>query len=75
MAMNTKLVALPTYVYLDGSNIRLACRNGCGFELDFKKLYRYLETKYPKLVSVQYFEGISVGDAKKVRALLGVVAL
>jgi len=64
--MGKTIVAnLPTYIYIDGSNIRLACRKGCGFELDFKKLYDYFCTKYPNLINVQYFEGISIGDTKK----------
>jgi hypothetical protein len=60
-----KVANLPTHIYIDGSNIRLACRRSCGFELDFKKLYAYFATKYPELVKAQYFEGISIGDTKK----------
>jgi hypothetical protein len=60
-----KIVDLPTYIYIDGSNIRLACRKSCGFDLDFRKLYAYFTVKYQHLVRAQYFEGVGIGDSKK----------
>jgi len=61
----SKLANLPTYVYIDGSNIRFACKNGLGIDLDYKKLYAYLSQKYPNLKRVVYFEGRSSDDAGK----------
>ena len=65
MSKNTNLLAIPTYVYIDTSNIRNACLRSCKFVLDFKKLYRYLDGRYPNLREIRYYEGISYGDNKK----------
>ena len=60
---------LDTYIYIDVSNIRNACRISCGFYLDFIKLYQYLKKRYPNLREVRYYEGVYQGDAKKLRWL------
>ena len=57
---------LDTYVYIDVSNIRNACRISCGFYLDFIKLYKYFRKRYPNLRDVRYYEGIYQGDNKKI---------
>lgn len=54
-----------TFVFIDASNIRYACRNSSGFEIDFSKYIAYLKRKYKNLVEVRYYEGISNNDAKK----------
>lgn len=59
------LSEVETYVYIDVSNIRYACRRGCDFNLDFVKLYSYLKTKYLNTQEIRYYEGISIGDGKK----------
>ena len=56
---------LDTYVYIDVSNIRNACRISSGFYLDFIKLYMYFKKRYPNLRDVRYYEGIYQEDAKK----------
>lgn len=56
---------LDTYIYIDVSNIRNACRVSCGFYLDFVKLYKYFKKRYPMLREVRYYEGIYRGDTKK----------
>lgn len=63
--MRRPLASLPTYVYIDGSNIRFACKDGLGIELDYKKLYGYLAKKYPELRRAVYFEGRSSEDVEK----------
>lgn len=55
-----------TYVYIDASNIRNACRISCGFYLDFVRLYKYLKTRYPNLSDVRYYEGIYKNDSRKI---------
>lgn len=55
---------LDTYVYLDSSNIKNALRT-VGVNLDFIKLYKYLDTTYKYLKTVKYFEGIDKRDTKK----------
>jgi hypothetical protein len=60
-----KLADLPTYVYIDASNIRNACKNSLHFDLDFLKLFQYLSAKYSKLRAINYFEGIADDDKKK----------
>lgn len=60
-----RLSGLDTYVFVDVSNIRNACRRSCGIQLDFVKLIAYLKQKYKKLLSVKYFEGIASGDSEK----------
>ena len=54
-----------TYIYIDVSNIRYACRWSSGFELDFIKLYRYLKRKYPNAREIRYYEGIAPNDIKR----------
>lgn len=53
-----------TFVFIDVSNIRYACRRSCGFDLDFIKYYHYLQNKYPNLQEVRYYEGIASDDKK-----------
>ncbi len=67
--MKKPLSSLPTYVYIDGSNIRFACKNGLGFDLDYKKLFGYLSAKYTNLKRVAYLEGRSSDDAEKLNIL------
>lgn len=61
----SKLADLSTYVYIDGSNIRFACKKGLGIDLDYKKLHIYLSQKYPNLKRAAYFEGRNSDDAGK----------
>ena len=56
------LATMPAYVYIDASNIRNACRNSCGFNIDFDKLYAYLKKRYPGTQEIRYYEGIARGD-------------
>jgi uncharacterized LabA/DUF88 family protein len=63
--MKKALSSLPTYVYIDGSNIRLACKIGLRFDLDYKRLHQYFVTKYPNLKRIVYFEGRSSDDTEK----------
>lgn len=65
MKSGVSLSDLPTYVYIDSSNIRFACSCGLGIDLDYEKLYKYLRGKYPSLEKVLYFEGSEVDDLKK----------
>lgn len=60
-----KLSSLPTYVYIDGSNIRFAVLRTLGFRINYKKLYTYLAQKYPKLKRAVYMEGRSSDDKVK----------
>lgn len=55
---------MKTYVYIDASNIRNALMNS-GISINFLKLFSYLKGKYPNLVSIKYFEGITSGDIIK----------
>lgn len=59
------LKARKTFVFIDVSNIRYVCKYSLGFELDFKKYYKYFQNKYPNLQEVRYYEGIASGDKKK----------
>jgi uncharacterized LabA/DUF88 family protein len=61
----SKISQLPTYVYIDGSNIQNACSKSLRFKIDMKKFIAYLNTKYPNLKRVVYLEGASLGDMKK----------
>lgn len=63
----TALCDRKTFVFVDVSNIRYACRHSLGFDLDFTKYYRYLQNKYPNLQEVRYYEGIASDDEKKQR--------
>lgn len=54
-----------TYIYIDVSNIRLACLKTLGIRLDFVKLLDYLKKRYPNARDIRYYEGISIDDAKK----------
>lgn len=63
--VKTSLKQQDTYVYIDVSNIRLACLKTLDFRLDFVKLLAYFKQKYPNLKSVRYYEGIAKGDEKK----------
>lgn len=54
-----------TFVFVDVSNIRYACRCSCSFDLNFRKFYRYLRGKYANLQEVRYYEGIASDDEKK----------
>lgn len=65
MTEKVKLADLETYVYIDVSNIKNACKRSCGFDLDFIKLMQYLKKKYARLKEVRYYEGIAAGDTKK----------
>jgi len=56
-----------TFVFVDVSNIRYACRRSCGFNLDFQNYYHYLQNKYINLQEVRYYEGIASDDEKKQR--------
>lgn len=56
---------LDTYVFIDVSNIRQACKKGCGFSIDFLKFYKYLAGKYSELKDVRYYEGVAPGDQEK----------
>lgn len=67
MTEKVKLADLETYVYIDVSNIKNACKRSCGFDLDFVKLIQYLKRKYLELREVRYYEGIAVGDEGKRR--------
>lgn len=59
------LTNLPTYVFVDASNIRSCCLKTLGFLIDFEKFFVYLRKKYPKLKTVYYFEGIEKNDVEK----------
>lgn len=68
--MKTRAMALKeqeTYVYIDVSNIRLACGKTLGKRIDFVRLLEYLQGKYVNLREVRYYEGIAKGDEKKRR--------
>lgn len=56
-----------TYVFVDVSNIRYACRRSCNFDINFRKLYYYLQGKYVNLQKARYYEGIASNDEKKQR--------
>ena len=58
----TELSSLPTYIYVDASNIKNACSRSSHFELDFQKMIQYFRDKYPNLVVIKYFEWIAKGD-------------
>ncbi len=62
-----KIRSRKTFVFVDVSNIRYACRCSCSFDLDFKKFYSYLQDKYANLQEVRYYEGIASDDEKKQR--------
>lgn len=59
------LLSYDTYVYIDVSNIRLACQKTLGFRIDFVKLMDYFQRKYPNLKEVRYYEGVAKGDLEK----------
>lgn len=67
MKAEVKVSELPTYVYIDSSNISFACKRGLGIDLDYRKLYKYLKRKYPKLQKISYFEGKEVEDVEKAK--------
>lgn len=54
-----------TYVYIDVSNIRLACQKTLGFRIDFVRLLEYFRQKYPNLKEARYYEGIARSDEEK----------
>ena len=54
-----------TYIYIDVSNIRYACKWSSGFHINFDRLYTYLKQKYPNIQEIRYYEGISPTDKKK----------
>ena len=54
-----------TYIYIDVSNIKYACKWSCGFEIDFIKLYNYLKKKYPNAQEIRYYEGIAPDDYRR----------
>lgn len=64
-ARKTSLQQRDTYVFIDVSNIRLACSKTLGLWLDFVKLSGYFQKKYPNLKDMRYYEGISRDDEKK----------
>ena len=59
------LKSLPTFVFIDASNIKNACEKSCNFTLSWRKLYSYFSTKYLSLKNIFYFEGIAKNDTKK----------
>lgn len=59
------LLERDTYIYIDVSNIRLACQKTLGLRLNFVRLLQYFQKKYPNLKDVRYYEGIEKGDSKK----------
>lgn len=61
----SQLLEYDTYVYIDVSNIRSTCLKTLGLKIDFVKLLKYFQKKYPKLKEVRYYEGISRGDKSK----------
>lgn len=61
----TILTERDTYVFIDVSNIKLACLKTLGLKINFVKLLIYLKRKYPSLIDVRYYEGIATGDIKK----------
>ena len=61
----TFLKYLDTYVFIDVSNIRLACMKTLGFRPDFVKILRYFQSKSPNLRDIRYYEGIADVDEKK----------
>lgn len=63
MAHNNK--NLPTYIYIDVSNINNACNKSLNFAIDFTKLYSYFQQKYPNLCDVRYYEGIAKNETWK----------
>lgn len=69
MTEKTKLADLETYVYIDVSNIRLACQKTLGWDVDFYKLRKYFRDKYANLQEVRYYEGLAVGDLEKKKEL------
>ena len=60
-----ELDKLPTYVFIDTSNIRAACLKSCNIKIDFFRLLDYFRQKYPQLNDVRFYEGIAKGDTKK----------
>lgn len=57
---------LPTYVFVDASNISNACV-GFGMNLDFVRFKWYLERNYPLLVKTFYYEGGVKNDLNKLK--------
>lgn len=64
-ARKSALQKLDTFVFIDVSNIRLACLKTLGLWLDFPMLAGYFKRKYRNLKDLRYYEGIAVDDAKK----------
>ena len=60
---------LDTYVFVDVSNIRMACQKTLGFHLDFVRLIQYFQERHPNLKDVRYYEGVAKGDEKKQKML------
>lgn len=54
-----------TFVFIDVSNIRNACKRSCRFEINFRKFYQYFHNRYKNLATVRYYEGIASEDQKK----------
>lgn len=54
-----------TYVFIDVSNIRQACKKCYGFNIDFFKFYDYFSGKYKNLKDVRYYEGVAFDDSAK----------
>ena len=65
MANGGKLSKIKAYALIDVSNIRSCCLKTCDFQIDFAKLMKYLNKKYPNLQDVRYYEGISKDDEHK----------
>lgn len=59
------LTDFPTYVFIDASNIRAACLKTLNLSINFPKLLRYLQRKYPNLQDARYYEGIANDDKAK----------
>lgn len=65
MKKNSTLTSLPTFVFMDVSNIRSACLKTCGFWINFKRLYKHFKNKYPNLIDIRYYEGVARDDTKR----------
>ncbi|MBU0648163.1 NYN domain-containing protein [Patescibacteria group bacterium] len=55
---------IPTFVYIDASNIRNALRHN-SLMIDFPMLFAYLQKKYKKIRKIKYFEGLHQKDTIK----------
>lgn len=58
------LKELPTFVYIDASNIKNALKVS-NINIDWQKLYKYFSKTYANLKQIQYFEGADNNDNLK----------